>query len=116
MDAEWATAAGWAKRTINANLKELVPGRRSPLRYVAFNPAAIDEHNILIRVAPAKGAVNMDREWSPKLEYVVHLRDGKLMATFLGNDPRGIWLNRHTLLAVYNRPHTRTRLASRSGV
>ena len=89
LDGEWATAVDWANRAINANLTKLMPGRGrnssfNPLRYVAFNPAVIDEHNVLIRAAPDKLSINMDREWSPGLEYFVHLHDGQLKAAFLG--------------------------------
>ena len=101
LDGEWATAVDWANRTINANLTKLMPGRGrnssyNPLRYVAFNPAVIDEHNVLIRVAPDKPSINMEREWSPGLEYFLHLHDGKLKAAFLGryewmaSDGRGL--------------------------
>ena len=101
LDGEWATAVDWANRTINANLTKLMPGRGrnssyNPLRYVAFNPAVIDEHNVLIRAAPDKLSINMDREWSPGLEYFLHLHDGKLKAAFLGryewmaSDGRGL--------------------------
>ena len=39
---------------------------------------------MLIRVAPDKPSINMEREWSPGLEYFLHLHDGKLKAAFLG--------------------------------
>ena len=113
---EWATAVGWAENATNGNLPTMIPGRRLPLRYAAFNPAAVDDRNVLIRAAPEKNSISMDREWTPFLEYVLWLRDGhRIQATLHGNDPRGIWLDAYTMLAVYNRPHTRDAIGFRHG-
>lgn len=102
-----AAAIAWAEaRAEEAN--------GEPLAYTAFNPAAVDEHHVLLRVTPDLKMVDAPRR--ARLEaaqyaspargnfstHLVLLRGQQIVSHEVGEDPRGVWLDRHSLYAIYN--------------
>ncbi len=83
----------------------------SGFHYAAFNPAGLDGANVLMRVTPEPGTINMDKDWHAELDLTLWLREGRVQSAWSGSDARGIWFDRYTLLAMYNRA-TATRTAS----
>ena len=110
MPARLTTAAmEWAAKAMSRAVGLTV-------RQQAFNPSAVDRSNVLLRVEPlckwydfnARSCgtfADMPRnslEPRERLVRAVWLRDGVVERGVAGSDPRGVWLNRHTLLAIYS--------------
>ena len=110
MPARLTTAAmEWAAKAMSRAVGLTV-------RQQAFNPSAVDRSNVLLRVEPlckwydfnARSCgtfADLPRNTSAPRERLVRtvwLRDGVVERGVAGSDPRGVWLNRHTLLAIYS--------------
>ena len=89
---EAAAARAWVARALHSSSNHSVP------ELTAFNPSIIDNATLLIRVSPARAS-----EWRPTLNFALWLADGKVRRSIMGADPRAVWLDRFTLLALFNR-------------
>ena len=83
------------------------------VRQEAFNPSAVDRSNVLLRVQPAcrwydltsrtcRTPLDLPINFTEPLVHAVWLRNGVVVRGVVGSDPRGVWLDEHTLLALYS--------------
>ena len=83
------------------------------VRQEALNPSAVDRSNVLLRVQPAcrqydlisrtcGTPLDLPSNSTEPLVHAVWLRNGVVVRGVVGSDPRGVWLDEHTLLALYS--------------
>ena len=97
------------------------------VRQEAFNPSAVDRSNVLLRVQPAcrwydltsrtcRTPLDLPINFTEPLVHAVWLRNGVVVRGVVGSDPRGVWLDEHTLLALYSHWATSWRDGTRSSI
>ena len=72
----------------------------SGFHYAAFNPAGLDGANVLMRVTPEPGTINLDKDWHPELDLTLWLRAAPSSSTPQVAAAGGTHVTSHTL------PHT----------